>query len=733
MGRLTLQLFGGVQAHREGGADTALAGRKAQALLAYLALNPKHRCTRDRLATLLWGDRGEEQAHNSLRQIVRALRKSLNDESASILISDGDRLTLNPEAVAVDVQAFEHLSAADSREALEQARALYAGEFLDGIDVKSEGFEEWLAVERLRLHDLAADMMERLSQLYLRSGEWHAALDAARQLLALDPLHEEGHRILMRIYDRTGRRSLALRQYRICEETVRRELDAAPAPETVRLHSEIRARSGAGVPDAEEMKTTAADQLNPRRFEPAAAPGATNPAVVADATTTIASTERAGRGAWLWAVALVVIASAAAGIWWAGFLPTPQTMRPIASTAEAPRLSIVVLPFVNLGNDPGQEYFADAVTEDLTTDLSRLADSFVISRNTAFTYKDKPVNPKQIGRELGVRYVVEGSVRRSGNQVRVNAQLIDAETDTHLWAERFDGDTGDLLALQNEITVRIGVALGVELIGAEAARPTDHPDALDYFLRGRAALNKASTRDNYAEGISLLERALALDPRSVEVQSRLAINLVGRVLDQMADAAAADVARAEELVGQALAASPGSPLAHYAKGQLLRAQGRCEEAIPEYEAALASNRNWVSALSHIGRCKTYAGLIEEAIPIQEQVIRLSPRDPGIGLYYFRLGEAHLLQSRADEAILWLEKARSANPAMPFFHAFLASAYGLTGETERAAAELAEARRLRGEGYYSSIAGLTEFDRAPKIRALVEATYVAGLRKAGLPE
>jgi len=143
----------------------------------------------------------------------------------------------------------------------------------------------------------------------------------------------------------------------------------------------------------------------------------------------------------------------------------------LAQSAGAPRLSIVVLPFANLSNDPEQGYFADGITEGLTTDLSRIADMLVISRNSAFTYKDKRVNAKQIGRELCVRYVLEGSVRRSGNQIRVNAQLIDAETDAHVWAERFDGDTGDLFAVQDEITSHIAVALNLELVGAEAVRP----------------------------------------------------------------------------------------------------------------------------------------------------------------------------------------------------------------------------------------------------------------------
>jgi TolB-like protein/Tfp pilus assembly protein PilF len=406
-----------------------------------------------------------------------------------------------------------------------------------------------------------------------------------------------------------------------------------------------------------------------------------------------------------------------------------------ATSPPAPRLSIVVLPFTNLSDDREQQYFADGLTEDLTTDLSRLENMFVISRNTAFTYRNKPVDTKQIGRELGVRYVLEGSVRRSGSQLRVSAQLIDAATDAHLWTERFDRDTGDLFALQNEITSRIAIALGLELIAAEAARPTEHPDALDYILEGRAAHSKPQTPDRYAETISLLERALALDPRSVEAQSRLAIALTARVLDQMTASTAADIARAEGLVRQALEAAARSPLAHFAKGQMLRVQKRYAEAIPEYETAITFNRNWVNALGLLGECKLFVGSIDEMIPLVEQAIRLSPRDPFIAIWYFRIGVAHLLQSRIDDAIVWLEKACGANAELPYAHSHLASAYALRGETERAAIELAEARRLSLDGRYSSTTRLqaVAYYGVPKIHALYEATYFAGLRKAGMPE
>jgi len=341
----------------------------------------------------------------------------------------------------------------------------------------------------------------------------------------------------------------------------------------------------------------------------------------------------------------------------------PEPATSIFQAPTAPRLSIVVLPFANLSDDREQQYFADGITEDLTTDLSRIPHMFVISCNTAFTYRNKPADTKRIGRELGVRYVLEGSVRRSGNQVRVNAQLIDAETDAHMWAERFDRDAGDLFALQNEITSRIAVALNLELTGAEAARASEHPDALDYILRGRAASPnyKPPSRESYAEAIGLCERALALDPRSADAQSWLASWLAGRVMNGMSDTAAADIKRAQDLAGQALAASPRSPLAHFAKGQALRAQGRIEECIPEYETVLAFNRNWLVAIASVGWCKFLTGSLQEAIPAHEQCIRLSPRDPLIGNWYGQIGRVHLLQSRTDEAILWIERARSANP------------------------------------------------------------------------
>ena len=447
---------------------------------------------------------------------------------------------------------------------------------------------------------------------------------------------------------------------------------------------------------------------------------------------------------------VLLIGLVAAGLWrWSG----PPLIGPIATqqvggpalpagtqtdtgamrNAPAPRLSIVVLPFVNLSNDPEQEYFADGITDDLTTDVSRIAGAVVIARNSAFSYKGQAPDPKQIGRELGVRYVLQGSVRRAGSQVRINAVLIDAETDTQLWAERFDRDIGDLFAVQNEITARIARALQSQLAIAESRRTVEHPDALDYILRGRAQLTKPISPENYNEAIGYFESALELDPQSAEAAAWLANLLAVRTLDELTAFPNDDLHRARQLAAHALAAAPNNAMSHYARAQVLRAESRCGEAIPEYEAAVALDRSRAPAYAHIGWCKFLTGSVDGVVPYFEEAIRLSPHEPGIAPWYGRLGVVHLLQSHVDEAIVWLEKARSENARLPFVHAWLAAAYALKGLDERAHAELAEAQQLNeGYGNLASVKKSPWFAK-PEVRALADATYFVGLRKAGLPE
>ena len=399
------------------------------------------------------------------------------------------------------------------------------------------------------------------------------------------------------------------------------------------------------------------------------------------------------------------------------------------------RRSIVVLPFTNLSDDQEQQYFADGITQDLTTDLSRLHSMLVISHNTALTYRNRPADTKQIGRQLGVRYVLEGSVRRSGSWVRINAQLIDAETDAHLWAERFDREIGDLFAVQDEITGRIAFTLNLELISAEARRPAEHPDALDYIYRGRAMFHARSpSHENYRVAIALFEQALVLDPQSAAAKTFLAGTLMNDVISFHPKSSAADLARGGKLIDETFETSPRIPFAHYVKGTILRVKEQWQDAINEFDAALTLNRNMTGALQGLGRCKLFTGSLDEVAPLAEKAIHIGPRDPYIGSRYLIVGEVHELRARPNEAIIWFEKARATISAMPSLHGHLAAAYALAGDTKRAAAELAEAHRLNAE-LFSSIAHLKASQTwgVPKVHALFEATYFAGLRKAGMPE
>jgi tetratricopeptide (TPR) repeat protein len=292
---------------------------------------------------------------------------------------------------------------------------------------------------------------------------------------------------------------------------------------------------------------------------------------------------------------------------------------------------------------------------------------------------------------------------------------------------------GDLFALQDEITSRIAIALNLKILRREAGRPTDNSNALDYVLRGRAILSGPLSKQNTDEALALFENALAIDPHAVDAAAWAAITLTVRATDELSGSPDVDLKRAEELTDQALAAAPDSAMAHYANAQVLRAQSRCNEAIPEYQKVLALDRNRAPAYAHVGWCKFLTGSVDEAVPYLQRAIRLSPYGPGVSAWYARIGLIQLLQSQTDQAIGSLEKARNENARLPFVHVFLAAAYGLRGQSERARTELAEARKLGStRSNLAKIEKSTWFEN-PKIRALAETTYFAGLRKAGVPE
>jgi TolB-like protein/class 3 adenylate cyclase/Tfp pilus assembly protein PilF len=412
-----------------------------------------------------------------------------------------------------------------------------------------------------------------------------------------------------------------------------------------------------------------------------------------------------------------------------------KAFSPSHGTAPRERLSIMVLPFANFSSDPEQEFFADGIVDDLTTDLSRISGSFVIARNTAFTYKGKSVDAIQVGRDLGVLYLLEGSVRRLGNQVRVNVQLIDARTGGHIWAERFDGTVTDLFALHEQVTAKLARTLHLNLVEAaarSAAQQTD-PEAVDLVLRGRAAALRPRTRDNALKARAYFEQALKLAPDSAEAKIGLAEVLSGMALSLISESRSADLGQADQLITRALADSPGSAWAHFVKGEILRGRRRPDEAVREYQEAIALDHNYVPAVANLGFAKILIGEPQESVPLIEQAIRMSPHDPLLAIWHSRIGLAELFVGRFDQAVAAFERSRGLNPSLPWCHFYLASVYGLMGKLDDARASLAEAQLLSIElmsiANYKSISHMAQ----PAVQALREATLVRGLRLAGLPE
>jgi TolB-like protein len=402
---------------------------------------------------------------------------------------------------------------------------------------------------------------------------------------------------------------------------------------------------------------------------------------------------------------------------------------------NAPRLSIVVLPFENLSGDPEQEYFAEGITDDLTTDLSHLPDSFVISRGTAFTYKGKPIDAKQIGRELGVRYLLEGSVRRLGETVEVNAQLIATETGAHVWADRFDGERGKLGQVQVEFVSRLANSLGVELVKAEALRAArerpDNPDAVDLSMRGWTEAFRPYSKSSNDAAIGLFERALAIDPQLVPAMVGLAWTLIDRVTRLHSDDPKSDIARAEDWAGRAVVAAPDNAAAHMAKGWVLFAKRQWPQAIAEADVAIADNPNNAEAHAQRGFWNLFLGRAEDGFPGLETAFRLSPRDPRVNIWQTQVCILHNFLAQWQQAIEWCEKSRAGAPETFFPLVHLAAANAWAGHDKEAKEAAAQLQKVYPGFTVQKYAGMY-FSDDPTYNAQ-RARVIEGLRKAGLPE
>ena len=411
--------------------------------------------------------------------------------------------------------------------------------------------------------------------------------------------------------------------------------------------------------------------------------------------------------------------------------PTPVS--PVSERSVPPRLSIVVLPFVNIGGDPEQEYFIDGVTESLTTDLSHIPGTFVIACNTALTYKGKPFDVKTVGRELNVRYVLEGSVQRGGNRMRVNAQLIDAESGNHLWADRFDKPVADFFDMQDEIVARIANRLSVELASAEARRSerAPNPDSIDLLFQGVAWLFKGPTSENLSRARGFFEHAVALDPGNANALVEMALVDFLAATFLFPDDRAARLAAAEAASTKAISLVPEHALAHLCFGCVLGVTNRAEQGIAECEHALAINRNLAAAHALIGIFKAHVGRAEETEAYVQEALRLSPRDTEAFYWLMFVGIAKNLLGRHDEAISWLQRSIEANRNNPMSHFMLAAALALLNRLEEARAAAHVGFALNPQYTIARVRAALQSDNP--VFLTEREVIIEGLRRAGVPE
>lgn len=580
MTAIEIKLFGPFEIRDAAGRPSAVKAKKNRALLAALALAPGQTLPRERLMNLLWSDRGDAQARSSLRQALLGLRSDLAEPEAGVLHVDDEKVSINLGHVGVDALEFERLAALDDMSSLRRAYVLYRGDLLGDTFIQDPVFEEWLAGERQRLADSAIGVVERLC----RHETGAARIDLAKRLVALDSLRENSHRLLMQAYLDAGERALALRQYELCRELLREELQIAPGEQTEALRRRC-------------LDGPSAQQKQPDR-----------PQLQANGANAVLRVDE----------------------------------RPL----------VAVLPFQTFSSDPEMEGFCDGLSEDITTGLSRIGAIRVVARSTMFTFKHRAVDIRAVGRELGASYVLEGSVRTSGKNLRIAAQLIDAVDGHHVWAEQLDRLNGETFDLQNDITRTIVASVQSQLqlhegrVAFESAEPTRASTMLARAWRRFLNLTEESLRESNA----LAERALEAEPRNATAHRMLAIVIYHQIyMGFLAwDQKAIDLLFKHAKI--AIESDGADEYCHWAMECAYLLKGEHELAAASLRRALEINPNFALAYGSMGTVLAWAGEYEESVKSNELALRVNPQDPSNYYRHFGLALAYYLASRTPEAL-----------------------------------------------------------------------------------
>jgi TolB-like protein/DNA-binding SARP family transcriptional activator len=706
---LTIRLLGGFDLTLIAGSTPGRLGPKLQGLLAYLAMSRGVVVPRGRLAGLLWGERDEGRARHSLCQALTTLRATLGP-AAPLLQACAEGVRLGRGGLELDVDAFETRARSSQQATLQEACDLYRGDFLEGLEIREPGFEEWQLSERYRLGELAAEAFTRLLDLQIAGGEAEAAVATARRLVAMAPLDEPAHARLIQLYGALGRRGLAEAHYARCADLLRRELGEGPGDELRAALAAVRRRS-AGT----SVRLTPGP-IGARADEPA------RPA------------QRMAKAAWPATGAAAAMLLALAANWG---LHGGSSSHDEASYAAAPwdlpaEPSIAVLPFENLSGDPANAYLADGISGDTITDLSKFSHLFVTAANSSFRYKDHTVAVQDVARDLGVRYVLEGSVQSAGGALQINANLIDATTGRHIWADSYERPTENLFAVQKEITRAIVGTIGSgwgELELAELERiariPTDDLRAYELYLRG-VAYKQRKTREHNALARQMFERAIQADPNYGRAMAECSLTYLNDVFNGWALSREDALQQAEALARRAIESDASEPWGLVTLGLVYQLKGWPERALALFEMAHTLNPNDYDITKAFGYAKAWSGSAEQAIELLEQAQRLDPYEAGEPGH---LGAAYFFAQRYQDALAAMNRIANREE-VPAYWLYRAGTHAQLGQLDEARAAVAQALQLDP--------GLTLQGEHERRLALGLAPAYAehlteALRKAGLPE
>lgn len=646
---LRIRLLGPLTVATDGG-PLAIVSKKARALLGFLVLREGIETSRTVLTGLLWGERSESQARASLRQTLSELRSALSPLPSLPFASTKEAITWSAGSTWIDAKAVEAAAGSSDDDALRDAAELLGGELMEGLVIGEAGFEQWLVAERERFRLLAAGIHLRLMHGAEQGGRLEEALTHGLKLLALDPLREDVHRTLMRLYSAQGRHDAALAQYEKCRRELANQLGVRPEPETDGLARSIRESRRSG-------------SAQPRPSAPAREPD---------------------------------------------------------DLALSSKLSIAVLPFTNLSGDSEQQYFSDGITEDIITELSRYRSLLVIGRHSSFQFRDPSADIEAVRRKLKVRFIVEGSVRKIGRQLRLTAQLIDATTGTHVWAERYDREVESIFAVQDDL-IRAVVATiegRIAASGAEQAkrRPTREWMAYDHFLQGRQQYH----RYNFIAAEPCFAHAIELDPDYAQAYSMRAHTLLGSYWQDMRPE---KLELALEWARKALSLDDADALCHATLGFVLTHCGQRELAGPYFDRAVALNPIDALIASNHAWWLARMGRNGEAL---ESLDLAMHRDPFPPAWSWEIRGIALLQERRyEDAIQALGRM---NHFHVWDHAYIAACNAYLGRATEARVAASEVLKADPKFTVTRYARVEGYIAPADLKHLLD-----GMRKAGLPE